>query len=345
MSRRHARAKIDEPGGDSFLDVVANLVGILIILVMVVGAGTRSAAMALAKHSSVATAPLTNEPELPDPTIEQRKHELVSAQKDNRVLQASFDDLENRIAEEAQALELREKERSQAQIVVTVAEQRLAQHRDELQGAEKEQYDLQADLAAAQRELERLDQARRVAGEKLPPEVLEHFPTPMARTVFGTELHFRLQGGRISFVPWDELVARLKADAPNKVQRLRSAERTEETLAPFGGYVLKYALRKTQSGGQTLVELERFVLLPTGQNPGEPLHEALANPHSELLSRLNELGPRKATLTVWTYPDSFEEFRQLKAEMYKRGYLTAARPLPNGMPIGGSPDGSRSSAE
>ena len=35
--RRRARQIADEPGQDSFLDIVANLVGILIILVMIVG--------------------------------------------------------------------------------------------------------------------------------------------------------------------------------------------------------------------------------------------------------------------------------------------------------------------
>ena len=35
----------------------------------------------------------------------------------------------------------------------------------------------------------------------------------------------------------------------------------------------------------------------------------------------------------------------MSAELFKLGYLTAGRPLPDGHPIGGSPDGTRSSAE
>ena len=42
MTRRRDEA-IDAPGTDSFLDVVANLVGILIILVMVIGVRARDA--------------------------------------------------------------------------------------------------------------------------------------------------------------------------------------------------------------------------------------------------------------------------------------------------------------
>ena len=55
--------------------------------------------------------------------------------------------------------------------------------------------------------------------------------------------------------------------------------------------------------------------------------------------------PSRTTITIWVYPNSFEQFRQLKAELFKLGYLTAGRPLPEDFPIGGSPDGTRSAAE
>jgi hypothetical protein len=41
--RRRGSSSSEAPGQDSFLDIVANLVGILIILVMVVGARARQA--------------------------------------------------------------------------------------------------------------------------------------------------------------------------------------------------------------------------------------------------------------------------------------------------------------
>ena len=50
-------------------------------------------------------------------------------------------------------------------------------------------------------------------------------------------------------------------------------------------------------------------------------------------------------MTLWTYPDSFEMYRDLKTELYKLGYPTAGRPLPAGEPIAGSPSGSKSSAQ
>ena len=54
------------------------------------------------------------------------------------------------------------------------------------------------------------------------------------------------------------------------------------------------------------------------------------------------MSPRQYTITVWTYEDSFAEYRRLKKELYSLGYAVAARPIELGMPIGASPTGSKS---
>jgi hypothetical protein len=154
----------------------------------------------------------------------------------------------------------------------------------------------------------------------------------MARTVFGTEIHFRLQGGRVAYIPWEEMQASLKADAPNHVSKLRDNPRVELSLPVICG--------STQGS----VMLEKMYFVDAEQNLGQPASQALA-PGSEMRSRLSQLKPQSTTVTCWVYPDSFDEFRAIKAELFKIGYLTAARPLPEGHPIGASPDGTRSSAE
>ena len=70
-----------------------------------------------------------------------------------------------------------------------------------------------------------------VSLDKPKPHVLEHLPTPMARTVFGKEIMFRLQGHRLAYVPWEEMIDRLKADAPRHVSRLRDVP---VVALPFG---------------------------------------------------------------------------------------------------------------
>jgi hypothetical protein len=174
----------------------------------------------------------------------------------------------------------------------------------------------------------------------------------MAKTVFGTEVHFRLLGGRLAYVPWDEMLEKLKAEAPNHVNKLRDAPRVEMSLPVINGFGAHYILRRaevemqTRMGvaSQSRVELEKLYFVDAEPDLGVPLAEAL-QAGSEFKSRLSAFKPQQTTVTIWVYPDSFDQFRELKAELFKLGYLTAGRPLPAGHPIGGSPDGSRSSAE
>ena len=57
----------------------------------------------------------------------------------------------------------------------------------------------------------------------------------MARTVFGTEIHFRLLNHRLTYVPWDEMIERLKADAKNHLSKLRDTPRIELSLPEVAG--------------------------------------------------------------------------------------------------------------
>jgi hypothetical protein len=77
---------------------------------------------------------------------------------------------------------------------------------------------------------------------------------------------------------------------------------------------------------------------------GETIDEAM-DPQSNLRAVLARHKSRDTTITLWTYPDSFGEFRRLKKELYLLGFPIAGRPLPADAPIGGSPRGSKSAAQ
>jgi hypothetical protein len=174
----------------------------------------------------------------------------------------------------------------------------------------------------------------------------------MAKTVLGREEHFRLLGGRLTYIPWDNLIEKLKAEAPQKVWKLKEQATITESLGPEGGFLMRYTLARKQFATPTKVgvavrqgvELEKFVLVPVAENLGEPLAEAL-QPGSQFQARLSQFDPQRTTLTVWVYPDSFDDFRTLKQALFHRGFLAAARPLPEDLPIGGSPQGTRSAAQ
>ena len=326
------------PGQDTFLDVVANLVGILIILIMVIGAQ--------ATDAMVEAEPDDAQPPAAPPDPEAIRSVVSAVESDIHAIDAKLKRQELEIA-------YRRTERDKLLLVVMSVEQQFDEQRAGLD--EQQQLQLQAtrELLAAQAEMEDLKAQRSALEHDRPADnVIEHLPTPLAKTVFGTELHFRLLAGRLTYIPWDELVAQLKEDAPRNVAKLKDAAHVTETLGPIGGFRMKYTLRRVQQVApaagslavQQRVELDRFTLVSVRDDLGEPLQEALSE-GSEFYASLQRFDPHRTTVTVWVYPDSFDQFRMLKAELFRRGFSTAGRPLPAGHPIGGSPDGSRSASQ
>lgn len=343
MSRRPKPNHAEAPGQDSFLDVVANLVGIILILIMVVGTQ--------AKDAFVAAIDPVAETKPREPTTIER--DAAAAQAAARAVERDFKALAAKMQREQFEIEYRRAERDRLNIVVTAAEQALVDQRAKLSETQKLEYDLHSELNVAKRQLEDLKLAAAAAlNAPETPGVIEHLPTPLAKTVFGKELHLRLQNGKVTFVPLNELVEKLKEHAPKNVWKLKDADRITESVGPMDGFRCKYTLVKSEKTMQTqgsvargsVVELERFILVSVSDDLGEPMELAL-QPGSGLRSLLKEYPPDRSTVTVWVYPESFQQFRALKAALFQLGYSTAGRPLPEGHPIGGSPDGSHSAAQ
>lgn len=345
MSRRRKENLADAPGQDSFLDVVANLVGIILILIMVVGTQAKDAFVAAIDHAPQET------PQREPAPIER---EAAAAEEAAKAVEKDFQTLTAKMQREQFEIQYRKLERDRLNTMITAAEQTLHQQRGALTAQQQAEYDRQAQLSAARRELEDLKLAASAAmNAPETPGVIEHLPTPLAKTVFGKELHLRLQNGKVTFVPLNEFVEKLKLEAPKNVWKLKDAQRVTEVLGPMDGFRMKYTMVKTEKtmtgpGGAVgrghVVELERFILVPVTDDLGEPIDLAV-QPGSGLRSLLREYPPERSTITVWVYPESFQQFRALKAALFKLGYSTAGRPLPDGHPIGGSPDGSHSAAQ
>jgi hypothetical protein len=91
-------------------------------------------------------------------------------------------------------------------------------------------------------------------------------------------------------------------------------------------------------------DLRAWEIVPEYENRGET-YESTRNPISEYSRAINRINPARATITVWVYPDSFSIYRRLRADLVERGFSVAARPLPEGMTIRGSPQGTQSAAQ
>lgn len=330
-------------GNDSFLDVVANVVGILIILLMVVSVRAKDEIL----HAGTTAEVQSHVEPGTDPA------DVAAAKSAEQQVEQDIHRIDEELKQGQLEVKYREVERERAQLLVTAAEQSLAEERNRLTEAQRTEFDRRNALAAGEGELQQLREGIAFLQSSKPTTtILEHLPTPMAKTVFGKEIHLRLRRGRVTYIPWDDFIQLLKTEAPKTVWRLQDQDEYTEMVGPMGGFWMHYTLKRkantvtTKVGiaTQTTIVLDRFTLTPESETVGEPIQAALQN-GSELQSILSSRPPNSTTVTVWTYPDSFNEFRTLKHELFSRGYMTAARPLPDDQPIGGSPEGSRSAAQ
>jgi hypothetical protein len=337
--RRPQQENTTEPGQDSFLDIVANIVGILILLVMVTGLRVRDATVRAAsadkglRHQAA--------------KLEKEQAAADSMRRDVLAAAAQIQDLTRRRM-------LQEKERDRLATAVATWEQKIRARHEKLDAGAQADYDLRLALSEANAQLEDLRRQRAAAeAAKAPPVLIESYPTPLSKRVEGDEAHFQLRGGRLAFIPLKELLDQFKRDARRKASRLLSQIELTETVGPSGGFRLQYTMVRREVTDETAIAtgragtyatLKKWTLIPTAGQLGEPLDAALA-PGSRFRSALARFRPRRTTVTIWTYPDSFAELRRLKEELYRLGFPTAARPLPWGVPIGGSPEGTKSAAE
>jgi hypothetical protein len=315
-----------DAGQDSFLDVVSNIVGIMIILVMVVGGRIQHIAVTAPPG---AAAEVEREVAGLAATVASAESEIEEVQQQVRTVAASA----------ALAAD------SRLQLATTVSAARLAlaelekaadQRRVQAARAEVRREEIEREIEAVEREVETARHAPATTQEVLA------YPTPIGRTVNGEELHFRLAGGRIAYVPLEELFELAKQRTQRHSGPLTSLQERIETVGPTQGFTLDYVIetKVDQARGQVLVRSREWVVRPASADVGEPVEVAFASA-SRLRAVLGRVRP-DTTITLWCYPDSFADYRRVREELHRLGIATAGRPLPEGAPIGGSTEGSKS---
>lgn len=175
--------------------------------------------------------------------------------------------------------------------------------------------------------------------------------TPVSKVARNEEFHFELRHDRVSYINLSQLLNMCKSDAQ---VRLRLSDRVgviSSKVGPVGDFSLLYVLSRAVDGVDDLLDrrsmrydLRGWELIPRGELRGETL-EVAQNPISQFSRAIGRISPGSATITFWVYPDSFGLYRQLRDGLAAHGYTVAARPLPDGMSIRGSPSGSLSAAQ
>ena len=301
---------------DSFLDIVASVVSIMIIMVLMTGLKIQNSPVdpALVAVALQSAAVPENEPDR-EPSVRGKgdRHLLCEAPEGpfRQKVPVPFSPTKtsNEIgALRRQAAAKREECNELAQAVESLEQKEQGVRQDLDARAKQEAAELGQRIGDARTYLAELDR-KRVAVEMAPsaPIAIESYPTPLSRFVAGHELHFHLRGNRLAFVPMDSLVSKLHDEMRVKMDRLRNAPEMTDTLEPEQGFLLKYTLERLDKGAQSLIRVKHYDLVPTSEELGEPVDQALA-PNSRFLKILRDLQAKDATITIWTYPDSFDAF-------------------------------------
>jgi hypothetical protein len=175
---------------------------------------------------------------------------------------------------------------------------------------------------------------------------------PVAKPLSDDEFHFEVRHNRVSFIELERLLDLVKKDAMLRIRLSENARLVESQVGPVGAFSLHYVMgRSLPAGLDSLVDprslsydLRGWEIVPQFEGRGET-YETASRPISEYSRAVNRLTPGHATITMWVYPDGFGLFRKLRDDLHARGFMVAARPLPEGMAIRGSPAGSLSAGQ
>lgn len=393
MSRRHHEET--SFGSDSFLDVIANIVGILIILIVVAGVRV-SRAPVLSIQTEEVTDPdpqpiellPTESDEGDEPLVAEFYNETIPDEENVEDIQpevsdfippelAAFPAIEGVVIDQERLDQVKQYQAQVASLADKIAKLKAAQKKltpgkaDELDSFEKDVVNLNEakeklqtllkliDISAeenrrSQQVVDQLLEKKEQTEEQQPEtETLAHKLNPVGKLVSGKEVHFRLIGNEISFVPVQQLSELVKRDMQKRRDFLLKQQRFQSRVGPVNGYEMEYLVQRESGGifdearygtGRIRVSVTDWILRPSGEVFSEALDDAI-EPGSQFRSALLSEGTN-ATITFWVYPDSFELHRQLKQMVHDSGFWVASRPLPMGYPIAGSStNGSKSIAQ
>jgi hypothetical protein len=205
---------------------------------------------------------------------------------------------------------------------------------------------LRSDKQSLETEIATLSQAPRPKAKALTNK------NPVARPASADEHHFEVRRERVSYIDLDRLFTLVKSDVQLRMRLSDGARSFDSQVGPVGAFSLQYSFaRSLPTGLDELLErgrisydLRYWEVVPGFDARGET-YEAARKPISDYARTISRLSPSHATITMWVYPDGFGLYRKLRDDLHAKGFLVAARPLPEGMAIRGSPGGSLSAGQ
>jgi hypothetical protein len=346
MMRRRRRGREIPFSFDSFLDIVANVVGIIIRLILVVWVGARSYSSLqpiLRSAPSSTSTPIANAAPIDPLETLLAAHRLELEQVQKRLLEQ---------LRQMQSLQEREAVLKDALHALKTQTAKLASEQANLTDAKPRQVEASQRAAFSRAELR--DRCRILAEEL---QALErqpiakkalHYRTPVSQPVHSEELLFECRQGKVAFIDIGALLAEVKRGLEEKGKLLRTRWQVEDVTSPIGAFRLRYVVERERelvdvlgsgtgpaAAGSYRFGLSEWQVEAVAPSRGESLQAALAD-GSEFRQIIDGIDPQQSAVTFWVYPDSFELFRRLRDHLYQRDVVVAGRPLPEGVPIASS---------
>ncbi len=338
---------------DSFLDVVANVVGIIIRLILITWVGAKSyTGFVLPTPPSPPPVAVVDEsvplPEPEDPLapeLERQKHEMALAQA--------------RLLEQVHAWEQVQGERQLTEKELAALKQQLNNLADERSTVERTAGDSDKSgqgVALSLAEIQ--ERGKRLTDEleslrKLPsPKKTYRYRTPVSHPLQTEEIMFEITKGRVTVIDIAAMEDQVERKLPEIGEQLRTTWLVTDITAPVGAFRMRYTVERQRDAmisgalppadrsnyryGQTGWEME-----PVVAERGETVEQALAN-GSAFRKVIDALDPNQTAVTFCVYPDSFAQYRQLRDYLHDRDITVAGRPLPEGHPIAAGKNGTLS---
>lgn len=319
---------------DSFLDLVANVCGIIIRLILVAWVGARAYHASMEKNKRATPSalappravddPLNRELLLAKAELEKTRLRLLDQLKDIEQVQ----DKTHHVTLELAALTSRREQEDR--------EGRALLADEAATGTQNDGSITLGDLKKHQEEL--LRQIKELDRMPLKNKVLR-FRTPVSKPVAADELMFECRGGRVTFIDLPAFLLEVENKVRDLSEQLEKNGRAAAVTRPIGAFRLNYGVQR--QGYLASVLFHRWMLEPITSSRGETFEQAL-KAGSNFRQALDSALPDHTVVTFWVYPDSFGLFRQLRDVLYQNGMEVAGRPLPEGVPIMGASDGTAS---
>jgi hypothetical protein len=372
LMRRKRRVGVSDgmDGQDSFLDIVSNIVGILIILVMIAGVRAQNSGdrlPVLFDDDSVGVS-VSSSPKLPDKfddtmriadeamvrEFEEKFIEYKTKESNAENIRQAMLNIRNtseRISEQIQLQDV-ERERLLGLLVELRAEVELrAGERGEEAKLAMELRRKISEVEAKVLEIERTKQW--LESGRVKALRMENMPTPIGKSVEAREAHFRIKRGKIVYVPINELSESFLHEFNSNRNKFFSKQTTRGRVGPISDFVMDFLVMRYNTpmagaagngvGQRVVMEMATFTT--KNNNAGTYYKDAITQTNSDFQRLIQRYRQDIYTITFWVYPDSFDAFCEVKQFLYSKGYRVAGRALEEDDEIKASPRGTKSSAQ